>query len=221
MVNKNKTTDLYDTVNSMNEKVDFLYENVTKSNCDKTEILDMQKSLNEVKSSIKDLSYIYNKYCNKHDSITENINENSRALFDSYKVEMDKAFNKAKEIADIVDKKYNNFENSINKLNNDNYITKLINEYNDYLYNLSITEICLVINISSCFLVLTCLITILFAVYGNFIIDKLSLQDKYPKLATFIKLRVKLQHTYVLINTLVIVVVLILMIITNYITLIQ
>jgi hypothetical protein len=79
----------------------------------------------------------------------------------------------------------------------------------------------LVINISSSIFVLTCLVTILFSVYGNKLIDKLNLEQKYPKLASFIKLRVKLQHTYVFINTLLIIIALILMIIINFITLVN
>jgi hypothetical protein len=102
----------------------------------------------------------------------------------------------------------------------DNFIIKLINEFKDSLSNLSITDICLVINISSFLFILTCIVTIIFAVYGgNFIINKLSLEEKYPKLAKFIKLRVKLQHTYIVVNTLLILVFLILMIIINFITL--
>ncbi|KAH8836184.1 LAGLIDADG endonuclease, partial (mitochondrion) [Drechmeria coniospora] len=89
----------------------------------------------------------------------------------------------------------------------------------DYLSNLSIVEICLVINISSCIFILTCLITILFAIYGNILIDKLNLEEKYPKLASFIKLRVKLLHIYVFINTLLILIALVLMVIINFITL--
>lgn len=82
---------------------------------------------------------------------------------------------------------------------------------------MSITDICLVINISSFLFILTCIVTIIFAVYGgNFIINKLSLEEK---LAKFIKLRVKLQHTYIVVNTLLILVFLILMIIINFITL--
>jgi hypothetical protein len=218
MVNKNQTTEFKDAVNSINNKLDLIYEDACKNTADKSEILEMKRSFKEFKGSMKELSDIQNNYCKKHAEITDN--ENSKSLFESYKEEFGNAFNKAKEVCDNIDKKYNNSDNSINKLSNDdNYIIKLINEFKDYLSNLSITEICLVINISSCLFILTCLVTILLAVYGNFIINKFSLEEKYPKIAKLVKLRVKLQHTYILVNTLLILVVLILMIIINFITL--
>ena len=97
----------------------------------------------------------------------------------------------------------------------------LINDFNSYLSNLTLIEICLVINITSSILILTCLITIIFAFYGNFIISKFSLGKKYPKLAKIIKVRYTLQHTYIFFNTSIIIVTLILMIIINFISLIN
>ena len=94
-----------------------------------------------------------------------------------------------------------------------------MNEFKDYLSTLSITEICLVINISSSIFIFTCLVSIIFAVYGNFLIERFKLEEKYPKLAFVIRLRVKLQHIYVITNSLFILVSLILMIIVNLITL--
>lgn len=221
MTSKKKNAEFNQTINNMNDKLDLLYDNMDKSNKDKNEILEIKKYFNEVKSSIKDLSDVQNKYWKIYNENTDSCNENPKKLFESYEEEFGKVFNKAKEISDNLDKKYNNFEGSINKLSDDNYIIKLINQFNDYLSNLSITEICLVINISSCIFILTCLVTILFAVYGNILIDKLNLEEKYPKLASFIKLRIKLQHTYVFINTLLILIALVLMVIINFITLIN
>lgn len=218
IANKNRTIELNDALNSINKKVDLICENVCKNtgnNCDTTEV---QRSLKEFKGSMKELSDIHDKYCKKVGEMTPN--ENPQSLFDSYKEDFHRAFNKAKEISDNIEKKYNNSDNSINKLSNDdNYIINLINEFKDYLSNLSITEICLVINISSSLFILACLVSILLGVYGNFLLKKLSLEEKYPKIAKLVKLRVKLQHTYILVNTLLIFVVLILMIIINFITL--
>ena len=57
-------------------------------------------------------------------------------------------------------------------------------------------------NITTSIFILTCLISILFAIFGNFFIEKLSLEKRFPKFSNIIKLRIKLQHYYVLINTL-------------------
>lgn len=222
MVYKNKTNDVLDAINSIKEKIDSLSEEIDTSKVDKSHCLELEESICNLKAYIRELSDIHKKYCKKHDEISENHMENSKKLFESYKEEFTNAFNKAKEISENIEKKSCNFDGSLSKFSDDeNFFIKLINEFKDYLSNLSITDICLVINISSSLFILTCLVTIIFAVYGNFIINKLNLEEKLPKLAIFIKFRIKLQHTYILVNTLLIFVVLILMIIINFITLIN
>nr|YP_010164148.1 hypothetical protein K8J96_mgp30 [Metarhizium album]QRK27472.1 hypothetical protein [Metarhizium album] len=217
ITSKQKAEEVNRNIKDMNLKIDSLCDNMKNTNKDKNEIIDMQNSFKEVKNSLNELSNINKKYWDKP-SENENFCISS---FESYKQEFSKAFERAQEITDKVNKKYSQFESPINKLADDNYVIKLINEFKNYLSNLTITEICLVINISSSIFVLTCLVTILFAVYGNKLLDKLNLEQKYPKLASFIKLRAKLQHTYIFINTLLIIIALILMIIINFITLVN
>ena len=199
MVNKNKSKELDDNITSLHQKIEAYSENINK-NKDNAEISELKQKLSELKSQLNNLCEAPNidkNYIEKHSAITENANVKSQELFEAYKQEMNEAFKKAKEINDNIDKKSNSLDSPIDKLSGDNYITKLISDFNNYLSNLSLTDICLVINISSCLFILTCLVTILFSVYGNFIIDKFSLEQKYPKLAVIIKLRVKLQHAYV------------------------
>ena len=74
-------------------------------------------------------------------------------------------------------------------------------------------------NVYLTLIILTCLVTITFAFYGNIIISKFSLEKKYPKLANIINVRYTLQHIYIFANTFIILIALILMIIVNFITL--
>jgi flagellar biosynthesis GTPase FlhF len=62
MTSKKKNAEFNQTINNMNDKLDLLYDNMDKSNKDKNEILEIKKYFNEVKSSIKDLSDVQNKY---------------------------------------------------------------------------------------------------------------------------------------------------------------
>ena len=101
-----------------------------------------------------------------------------------------------------------------------NPIFNLIFEFKEFLSGLSTNEICLVANICSCFFLLSCFISIIFAVYGNFFIEKLSLEKRFPKLSGIIRLRAKLQHTYIFINSLLIIINLGVMVYFNYLTLI-
>ena len=103
----------------------------------------------------------------------------------------------------------------------DNPIFIKLKDYKEYLASLSAMEICLVINITSCVFILTCIISILFALSGNYLIDKFSLEKKLPKLSKIIQLRVKFQNYYIIINSVFIILALISLLIVNTLTLIN
>jgi len=125
-----------------------------------------------------------------------------------------KANNKADEISDILNNTKDNFMDN-------NPIFEIIKDFKEYLASLSIMEICLVVNIFSCVFIITCIISILFAVFGNYLIDRFSLVQKFPKLSRIIQLRVKLQRYYVIINSVLIILALLSLILVNTITLIN
>lgn len=111
-------------------------------------------------------------------------------------------------------------EIDINKnLFENNPFLNIYNDFKEYLSTLSVYELCILTNIFLIIFIFTCLITILFAFYGNYLIKNLSLEQKYPKLSGIIKLRVKLQHYYILTNSLFIFIALVLMGYINIITL--
>lgn len=178
MVNKKPENEMNDAIKSIKDKIHDLSKKIANSNEDNREILEMKESIRKFRESIRELSDIENKYCKKHIEITENLDENSKKLFESYREEFSNAFNKAKEISENIEKKTSNCFGSGIKFSDDDNFIKLINEFKDYLSNLSITEICLVINISSSLFILACLVSILLAVYGNFLLNKLSLEEK-------------------------------------------
>jgi hypothetical protein len=118
------------------------------------------------------------------------------------------------EIADSFKKIHQELEQINPKLTSDD-ILDYINNFNNYLSSLSVTELCLLMNILISILIFTCLISIISAFYGNFLIEKFNLEKKYPKISTFLKIRNKLQHTYIFINTIVIVLSLLLLLFIN------
>jgi hypothetical protein len=212
--NKKNSLDMQNMIKSVNDKIDVISEKIDSCNnpVEKSELLEKQQ---DAKNYLNKLLDIHNNYYEKHQGLTEN-SEKSKKLFEAYNDEFTKAFNEARNQGENLEKSINDI---FKKFMDDNFIINKINEFKDYLSTLSITEICLVINISSSIFIFTCLVSIIFAVYGNFLIDRLSLEKKYPKLAFVIRLRVKLQHTYVITNSIFILVSLILMIIVNLITL--
>jgi hypothetical protein len=139
-------------------------------------------------------------------------------LFYDDLVTINKTFNqantKAKEIVDLLDNKKEKFMV-------DNPIFIVIKDFKEYLASLSAMELCLVINITSCVFILTCIVSILFALSGNYLIDKFSLEQKLPKLSQIIQLRVKFQHYYVIINSVFIILAILSLIFVNIVTLIH
>jgi hypothetical protein len=179
----------------------------------------LYEKINELTNQLKIMESIHKKYFEKFEdgNISEN-SESSLNIYNKYKEQIDDTFNKAntkaKEIADMLDKTKDNFLD-------DNPIFNLINDFKEYLASLSAMEICLVINITSCVFILTCIISILFAVLGFYLIDKFSLEQKLPKLSKIIQLRVKFQRYYVIINSVFIILTIISLIFVNTITLIN
>lgn len=214
----------------MKNNIDTLYEKIDSMSKQLKDIKGNQDQVRELENSIKEAKSSYNNLLQLHNQYLSELDKNSKVvacaqkdsnLLETYKEKFQKAFEDCNKISDNVDKGFDNLSKPNNKLIGDNYFSNLINDFNNYLSNLSLTEICLVINITSSILILTCLVTIIFAVYGNYIITKFSLEKKYPKLAKIINVRYTLQHTYIFFNASLIVVTLIIMIIINFISLIN
>lgn len=214
MSNKSSASEMKSTLTSVDEKLDVIKAQI--DHCpDTVEKARLLAEYDDVKSGLKNLGGIHNKFFDKAQGLSEN-SDASKTLFNDYNDQFKAAFDKVSHHAEELEKSVNKI---IKKFMDDNSIIQKINEFKEYLATLSSTELCLVMNIFISVFILTCLISIIFAVYGNFLVDKLSLETKYPKLSRIINLRVKLQHSYIITNTLFIVASLILMFFVNLITL--
>ena len=56
----------------------------------------------------------------------------------------------------------------------DNSIMDYINQFKEYLSNLSVCELCNLISIFLSVFIFTCLISIIFAFYGNYLLNKFN-----------------------------------------------
>ena len=204
---RNNTADLKEEISS------------TISSETKTQLTE---KLNELTINLKNMESIHKKYITKfEDGNISADSETSINLYSKYKEEFHQAFSnvndKASEVLDLLNQKKNKFMAA----EQDNPIIIAINEFKEYLASLSLMEICLIINISSCVFILTCIISIFFAISGNYLIDKFSLEQKLPKLSKIIQLRVNLQRYYVSINSVFIILTILSLIFVNTITLIN
>jgi hypothetical protein len=98
-------------------------------------------------------------------------------------------------------------------------ILDLFNYFINYLSNFSIYEYCIVFNVIISIFIFICLIKILFTIYGNYLILKFSLEKLLPKLNSIIKSRIKLEHYYIISNSLYICLAIIILLFVNLFTL--
>ena len=125
----------------------------------------------------------------------------------------------AKEYDDIYDKTTDWLNNVKPKFLDDfsvlDNINDLINNFKDYVTTLNVEQLLSLINIlSACFILLS-LFDIFLINLGNELIDYFALEDKFPKLAKFIRLRKKITKYNNIINYLIIILALLFIIYVN------
>ena len=210
--NKNSAQEMKVNIGKLQNSIDNLSSKI--ENCqnheEKTKLIIEQ---NNAKNSLDNLWDIHEKYINKAKDVVEN-SDKSKELFEQYTEQFSNAFKLAENKSEVLEKSIKNIKNFME----DTPIVNTIEKFKEYLSTLSTIDLCLLMNIFISVFIFTCLVSILLAFYGNYLIEKLSLEEKYPKLSSIIRLRVKLQHYYVIINTIFIVIALILLIYVNVIT---
>lgn len=173
---------------------------------------------NKLLSDQKELSNIVRVLWEKHEYFVQRYNmlDNNaiakESLFNEYKEQFSKEFEKLSNKVSEFDK--NNFLDDFD-------IWGLINKFKEFLSTLSLTELCFIINIFASIFIIGCLVSIIFALFGNYIIEKFNLDKKYRLLSSIIRLRVKMQLYYIILNTIFILLTTILILYVNVITLLQ
>jgi len=188
------------------------------SNIDQEIRKQIMQKVKELTSDLNNLRATHRNYFSKFEN--GNINsdpDSSLGIYNKYKEQIDNTFqkanSKANEIIDILNNTKDNFRV-------DNPILKLINDYKEYLDSLNNIELCLIKNITTSLFIFACITTILSSILGNYLIDRFSLELRFPKLSTIIKWRVKFQNYYIIINSIFIIIAIIPLIFTNIIALI-
>lgn len=102
-------------------------------------------------------------------------------------------FNKIQEILEGINKKGsgNQFLESI---------THYINVFKEYLSSLDTLHLGALFHLLGCLCLFISLFNIIIIFYGEYLIKKFKITEKYPKLSGFIRLRSKFQHFYLLTN---------------------
>lgn len=94
-------------------------------------------------------------------------------------------------------------EKYINSKNSNNFtgsILEIFISINTYIQSLSIEQNLAFIHITGAIFLIFALFSLLTIFYGDYFLTKWNIENKYPKLAIFIKIRRKFQHFYFLSN---------------------
>lgn len=164
----------------------------------KNKSFDLREKLNEIQS--------------KGDSelikqVTENLQQNE-GFEKSQAASFESCFNELREYISNLKPKYTG----------DN-INMLIEQFKGYLDTLNIYQLCILFDLFTSGLILIFIINIIFAFYGNRLIEYLNLESKYPKMSKFIKMRRNLSGFAIFLNLLVIIIILGLTMYVNIVTL--
>ena len=195
----------------LNEKYNKLLESKINENelnslITNEKIKTLMEEMNELKSKISN-----QKIFNKTD--IENVNNSSNILEELKNIK--ETFNHSNNSLNAI---LNTVDKYINSKNNNNFsesFMTLIHDINNIIFNMSMSEQLAYFHVSGCFFILISLFSIISIFYGDFLITKLNLEVKYPKLGKFIKLRRKFQHFYILMDVIISSIILVLIMYIN------
>ena len=91
----------------------------------------------------------------------------------------------------------------------------IMDSWNSILLDLSFEELGALAHITSSVFILLCLFSIIIIIYSDFLLIYLKIEDKYPKIGRFIRLRRKFQQFYLFINFMFIIIILLAIIFIN------
>lgn len=146
------------------------------------------------------------------------LNEELRKSLENFTYNQSSSENRGEGASKVIDAVENVIKDNSDKLIDWN-ITQLIEQYKEFLNTLNMEQLCFVMNITTSLFILACIYSIVCSYSGNYLIDKLNLENKFPKSSKLIKLRVKFQNYYILINLLLITLSVFFIIYINYVTL--
>lgn len=75
-----------------------------------------------------------------------------------------------------------------------------MNSWNNFLSSLDVYQLGIVTHILCVIFILFCLSNIIIIIYSDFLITYLKIEDKFPKIGGFIRLRKKFQQYYLFLN---------------------
>ena len=198
----------------------------------------LQTKVRDIWNKIYEKNQVYNTKTDKANEVIQNVIDSSKTeeLSDENIEIIRKSIDELKESGDDLTNTINEANETIPKIideitksSNGGGSSSISNFISDYSWRIDelipeidltdVTQSVAVVNFLGGLIILLCLFTIISAFYGNKLIVYFDLENKFPSLAKFIRLRMKFQNYTILFNFFLLTVVLINQIIINIIVL--
>jgi hypothetical protein len=125
-----------------------------------------------------------------------NIGENMETLNNKQKYYSDELNNliikKDSNVNELLDK----INSIINKSDISSYLSDIVEKYQSILSNLNLDQMVALFNIFGFFMILVTIFNLTTVLIGDYLIDNLKLENKYPKLTKYIKFKQNLNKGY-------------------------
>jgi hypothetical protein len=197
-------------LNNLNSKYQELVENkINESEMEK--IISNEK----LKALVENMNLLKSKLAKQNElteSQLENIN-NSNVL--EQLTDVKQSF---KETNIKLESFINKLENYINFKNSNNFTDSfmpLIHDINNFIQTLTVEQNLALMTISASIFILVSMSTVISVFYDDYLITKLNLETRLPKLAKYIQLRRKFRQYYLLIHVLAIIIINLIIITVN------
>lgn len=171
---------------------------------------DVMKSVEHEKTLIPDPDKI--------DPNNKTIISECKAHFENLAKESEKASKIIKEYIEWVNN-LNNGKNFWGGSNPSSWIDtykEILNEWYAYMSTLTLEQLGALAHLFSAFSILFSLISIITIVYSNMLLEFFKIEEKFPKLARYIRIRQKFQQYYLFLNFLIIILILLALIFINF-----
>ena len=159
----------------------------TKLEASSSRIVEVDQEISTVKTKINDLN---NKLNDGNLTSSENA-ENINLMKTYYSNELEK-------VAKVKYTYVKEIQDSINKADISSFLSDFIKNYQSFVDQLSLDQLVALFNIIGFGMLLSTLFSISTLLIGDYLIDKLQLDIKYPKISKYIKLKQRLNKHYLM-----------------------
>jgi hypothetical protein len=188
---------------------------IKANNTNQQNILAQQK-LDQLNKVIKEIQTTVNKMGTAHSKDNEQeMKELVEFYYDNLQNQINQLYqqNKIQDITEKIKIIAKNIYESKNYLISN--IWEQVENINQWLSSITYEQNIAFTNLSGTFLIFVTILSIIGIFYGDKLLNYLNLEERYPKIAKYITLRRKFQQFYLLINILIILVVTIIMFVMN------